>query len=226
MLKQPPVGRKQLGFSIVEIMTVVIIISLLITAGLPGYENFVRNNQAFIIASRLESSLRLAQGEAIKRGLPVTVCPISKFNPTAAPNEDSEQYPCESSTTWDAWKVFADPNFNATEDFSNGWPIVQYVGGDIPPGTVTSNMSGPITYDPMGFANLNPSTTRAGWTWSSAFDSGEWQWSYTYDSEYAGAYGDRLFTIVPDGCTGNNARLVTISQNGVIAISNTDCYGI
>lgn len=226
MQKLPLVGKKHFGFSVIEIMTVVIIISLLITAALPGYENFVRNNQAFIIASRLESSLRLAQGEAIKRGVPVTVCPIVNFNPTAAPDENSEQYPCSNSTTWDAWKVFADPDFDATEDFSNGWPIVQYVGGDIPEDTITSNIAGPITYDPMGFANVNPSTTRAGWTWSSAFSSGEWQWSYTYDSAYTGEYGDRLFTIVPNGCTGNNARLVTVSQNGVIAISNTTCYGI
>ncbi len=119
-----------------------------------------------------------------------------------------------------------DPNFNATEVFTDGWPIIQYVGGDIPTDSVTSNVSGHITYDPMGFANLNPQVTRAGWTWSSTLSSGDWVWSYTYGSAYNGTYSDRIFTIEPAGCTGNNARLVEVTQNGVITISNADCYGI
>lgn len=220
-------GKLIRAFSMVEIITVIVIIALLITAAIPGYENFVRNNQAFILASRLETSLRLAQGEAIRRGIPVTVCPItSSFNPTQPFNQSLEQYPCQNTTTWDAWKVFADPNFNATEDFSNGWPIIEYVGGDIPSGTITSNIAGPITYDPMGFANVHPGTTRAGWTWSDTYSSGEWQWGYTFNSAYTGTYSDRLFTIVPNGCTGDNARTVDLSQNGTLTVSNTNCYGI
>lgn len=225
MRTQLPAG-KNVAFSLIEIMTVVIIISLLITAAIPGYENFVRNNQAFVISSRLESSLRLAQAEAIKRGVPVTICPIEDFNPTASLNQSSEQYPCADTTTWNAWKVFVDPNFDAEEDYTDGWPIISYVGGDIPTDSVNSNVSGPITYDPLGFANVNPTITRAGWTWSDNFNSGEWEWSYSYNSEYTGDYANRLFTIVPNGCSGNNARLVEVSQNGVITITNTTCYGI
>ncbi len=224
MQLQPRVGKSR-AFTVIELMTVLVIMSLLITAAVPGYEDFVRNNQANIIASRLEASLRLAQGAAIKNGIPVTVCPISaSFNPTVAFNESIEQWPCQSITTWDAWKVFTDPDFNAMEDFSNGWPIIEYVGGDIPSGTITTNVAGPITFDPMGFANINPSATRSGWSWSDSYSSGEWQWSYTYGSTYSGTYS-RAFTIVPDGCTGQNAREVDITQNGVITITNIDCYG-
>lgn len=228
MQVQPFVGRKRnLAFTVVELMTVIVIMSILITAAIPGFENFMRNNQAFIIATRLESSLQRAQAEAISRGIPVTVCPIgSNFNPTTAFNQASEQYPCLNTTTWDAWKVFIDPNFSGVENFSDGWPIILYVGGDFPEGTVTSNVSGRITFDPMGFANLNPSTTRAGWTWSSSYSSGDWAWSYAYSSPYNGSYTDRLFTIVPEGCSGNNARIVEVTQNGVITTANIDCYGI
>lgn len=216
----------KLGFTVVEMMTVVIIISLLLTAAIPGYENFVRNNQAFILASRLESSLRLAQSEAIKQGIPVTVCPISStFNPTADFNQSQEEWPCQNTATWNAWKVFSDPNFDFSEDFSDGWPIIKYVGGDIPPNSITSNISGPITFDAMGFANIDPAGTRSGWSWSNSFSSGEWQWSYTYSSAYTGSYY-RLFTIVPPGCTGQNARALEITQNGVITVANIDCYGM
>lgn len=223
MQQQPLVGKSLgRGFSIIELMTVIIIIGLLITAALPGYQNFVRNNQAFILASRIESALRLAQGEAIKRGIPVTVCPISSsVNQATSFSSSTEQYPCLNTTTWDAWKVFADPDMNAAEDFSDGWPVIKYFG-DVPPGSITSNVAAPITFDPMGFANVNPNVTRSGWTWSSSYSSGEWQWSYSYGSAYAGNY-ERVFTVVPTGCTGQNARLVTVTQNGVITIVNSAC---
>jgi len=223
MNKLRSVGRKNdFGFTIVEIMTVVVISALLLTIAIPGYENFMRNNQSSVLASRLASSLNLARAEAIKRGVPVTVCPISSsFNPTSAFNESTEQWPCQATNTWNAWKVFTDAKFNAVEDFSDGWPIVQYVGNN-PPGALTSNVSGPITFDPMGFTNINPGASRSGWTWSSSYSSGEWQWSYAYNSTYAGSYS-RVFTITPAGCTGNNARSVIITQNGVISITNADC---
>lgn len=224
MRQRLPAGKKR-GFTIIEIMTVVVIASLLIVATFPGYENFIRNNEAFIAASRLAEALRLAKAEAIKYGIPVTVCPISaNFNPTAAFNEASEEWPCQNTTAWDAWKVFKDPNFNGVENFSAGWPVIKYYG-DVDPGTITSNLSGRITFDPLGFANIQPATTRAGWTWSTFYFSGEWQWTYTYASAYSGSYY-RLFTVVPEGCTGKNAKSVEITQNGVITIDNIDCYGI
>lgn len=223
MQQQLPAGNFLIrGFSIIELMTVIAIVALLITAVLPGYQNFVRNNQAFIVATRIESALRLAQGEAIRRGMPVTVCPISaNLNLATTFSTSTEEYPCLNTTTWDAWKVFADPNLNATEDFSDGSPIIKYFG-DVPPGSVTSNVSAPITFDPMGFANINPSATRSGWSWTSSYSSGEWQWSYSYGSAYTGSY-ERVFTIIPIGCTGQNARLVTVTQNGVITIVNSAC---
>ncbi|HSX19716.1 MAG TPA: GspH/FimT family pseudopilin [Gammaproteobacteria bacterium] len=229
MRQQPRAGKRlKKGFTIIEILTVVIIVSLLMTAAIPGYENFVRNNQAFIIASRLEDSLRLAQGEAIRLGIPVSVCPITGFNPTAALNQASEQYPCQNTTTWDAWKVFSDASNNGVENFSNGWPVIQYVGGDIPAGSVVSNVAGRITYDPLGFAVTNPTVTRtsSNWTWSSSYVSGQWTWSYSFVGAYGGSYGDRFFSITPLGCTGNNARLLDLAQNGSITISNIDCYGL
>lgn len=223
MKLQPNAGNHlKYGFTIIELMAVIAIVALLVTAVLPGYQNFVRNNQAFIMASRLESSLRLAQAEAIKRGIPVTVCPISEsINLATSFSNSTEEYHCLDTTTWNALKVFTDPGMNATEDFSDGWPIIKYFG-DVQPGTITSNISGPITFDPMGFANINPSATRSGWTWSNSYTSGEWQWRYSYGTAYTGSY-ERIFMITPTGCTGQNARLVTITQNGVITIVNTNC---
>lgn len=217
------VGKyKNRAFTIVELLTVVGIMVLLIAAAIPSFTDFLRNNESITVATRLASSLRLAKAEAIKSGIPVTVCPISgTFNPTAAFSQTTEQWPCQNITTWAAWKVFTDPNMNASEDFSDGWPVLAYVG-NIGTVTVTSNIAGPITFDSMGFANIQPATTRAGWNWSSSFSSGEWDWNYNYSSAYGGTYY-RVFTISPSGCTGKNARAIEITQNGVISITNVDC---
>lgn len=216
-------SAKQAGFSIVELMTVVFISALLLAVALPSYENFVQNNASISMASRLATAMRVAQAEAIKRGIPVTICPISStFNPTAAFNESTEEWPCQATTSWDAWKIFVDPNLDATEDFSNGWPVIAYVK-NTEDGVITSNISGPVTFDPMGFANIDPSATRTGWTWSNSYNgSGEWNWSYAYTSSYTGSYY-RVFVIAPPGCTGDNGRSVEINQNGLIVVSNSAC---
>lgn len=209
------------GFTIVEVLTVVAIIAILLTAAIAGYENFVSNNQASIIASRLADSLRLAQSQAVRTGLPITVCPIS---PEATDDSfvDSalDGYTCLDSTEWDAWKVFIDPNFAGVGD--GGSLLIDFVGGH-PVGAVVSNISGPIIFDTFGFANINPVESRSGWSWNSSMDS-DWTWSYTYSSEYTGDYY-RVFMVVPPGCTGNNARAVEVTQNGLIIINHVDCYG-
>lgn len=223
MLTLQPVGKlNKQAFTIIELIVVVAISALLAIAAVPGYQNFVQNNASLSIASRLAGSLRLARTEAIKQGIPVTVCPISNtFNPSAAFNESIEEWPCQSTTTWDAWKVFADPNFDATEDFSDGWPILQYVKNS-QNGVMTSSISGPITFDPMGFASVSPASTNSSWNWSSTYSSGEWQYSNEFDSAYAGSVS-RTFTISPPGCTGNNGRVITIRQNGLITVEKSAC---
>lgn len=226
MKAQLSVGKK-LGFTLVEMLAVILIVTIMIIGVVPGYQDMIRNTQATTMADRLAQSLRLAQSEAIKRGVPVTVCPISaSFDPATAfdTNEDlatSEQWPCVDTSTWSAWKVFVDPNFDAVEDYTDGSPIILYVKNEIA-GSITANVSGSLTYDPMGFANINPSSTRSGWTWSSSFGSGEWSWSYGYSSEYSGAYY-RAFTVTPDGCTGNHGRLVEINQTGLVTTNSATC---
>lgn len=213
---------KQFGFTIVEMLALIVMLTILVTGVVPGYQDLVRNTQATTITDRLAESFRIAQSEAIKRGVPVTVCPISgDFNPTGDFDEGTEQWPCVDTNNWNAWKVFADPNFDGAENFDDGWPIILYVKNDIQD-SITSNIAARITYDPMGFANINPTDTRSGWSWSGSYSSGEWGWSYGYSSDYSGAYY-RAFTVTPDGCTGNNGRLLEITQTGTIKITNTTC---
>lgn len=223
MLVLRPAGKlNKRAFTIIELMVVVAISALLAISAIPGYQNFVQNNASLSIASRLTASLRLARTEAIKRGIPVTICPIANtFNPTAAFNESIEQWPCQNTATWDAWKVFADPNFDASEDFSDGWPIIQYVKNS-QNSVMTSSVSGPITFDPMGFARVSPASTNSNWNWSATYSGGEWQHSNEYSAAYSGSV-TRTFTITPPGCTGNNGRVITIRQNGLITVEKSAC---
>ena len=63
MQTQLRVGKKSTAFTIVEIMTVIVIMAILIAAGIPAMESMLRNTQSITTASRLASSLRLAKWE-------------------------------------------------------------------------------------------------------------------------------------------------------------------
>ena len=200
------INKKSRGFTIVEMMTVVVIMTLLITAAIPGYQNFVRNNEAIALATRLASSFRLAKGEAIKRGKSVSICPIAPGSTPADPTLSSDI--CSDTLDWDAWKVYEDTDGNSDDNGSE--PIIRYVE-DIPPGTIKTNIAGSLLFDPMGFAQVTP-TNVSSWSW--------WgNYSYSRDTDIS-----RVFHIIPQGCTGRNARTVEVMNNGTITVSISDCY--
>ena len=132
---------------------------------------------------------------------------------------------CATSTNWDAWKVFVDPAFNGREDViaNTTYPVIEYVKNDVA-SSITSSTTDRITFDPMGFANINTvATTRSGWTWASTFANSEWSWTYTFSgTAYTGTYS-RTFTIKPSGCTGTNGRQLEINQNGTLVITSVSC---
>lgn len=221
-------NKKLSSFTVVETMVVIVIASILIISAIPNLSTMLRNNQANIAAGKLLASLNLAKAEAIKEGIPVSICQVdlsSAFSTSSAPTETAQQYACGTSTTWDSWKVYQDPGFSATENYDAGWgvwPVIEYATVE-PSGIITVNSGSRITFDQLGFANTAPDTTRTGWSWSSSVSSGEWSWGYTYTSSNTSNEPTKVFTIVPTGCTGNNAITLRIYQSGVIERSLTAC---
>ncbi len=89
---------KKNGFTLIELLITIIIAGVLLTIGVPSYQEFVRKNQTITNANNLVTALNLARSEAIKRGVQVTL-----------------QRKSATSKVWDeGWDVYTDLNGNGS----------------------------------------------------------------------------------------------------------------
>jgi len=59
--------RRQSGFSMIEVMVVVTLMSILMFLAVPNLKTWMANNRVRTVADALQNALRQAQGEAVKR---------------------------------------------------------------------------------------------------------------------------------------------------------------
>lgn len=76
---KPPVGRTaaQRGFTLIELMLVIIVMAILVGIGAPSFRDLVLSTRIKNAASDIYGALVLARSEAIKRGTNVTITPVS-----------------------------------------------------------------------------------------------------------------------------------------------------
>lgn len=80
--------RNQRGFTLVEIMVAVGVLAVLLVVGVGSFREVTRNSRVRAQANKVVSAMNLARSEALKRSLPVTVCP-------SADGAD-----CDGATDW------------------------------------------------------------------------------------------------------------------------------
>jgi type IV fimbrial biogenesis protein FimT len=87
------------AFTILELMITITIMAILVTIGIPAFQDYALKQRLNAAVNALHSDLLLARSQAIYRDMQVTACP---GNPTAG---------CAGSTEWsDGWIVFGDRN--------------------------------------------------------------------------------------------------------------------
>jgi type IV fimbrial biogenesis protein FimT len=100
------------GFTLPELLIVMLIAGILITIGVPSFKYVTTANRISSEVNGLLGDLQFARSQAIKAGLPVTVC------------SSTDQATCNGGPTWQGgWIVFLDANGNQTVDA--GEPIVR-----------------------------------------------------------------------------------------------------
>ena len=89
--------KKNTGFTLIELMITLAIISILLIVGLPSLKTFLQSNQLVAASNELVAGFNIARSEAIKLNTSVTIC------------ESSDGETCATTGDWEnGWIVFVD----------------------------------------------------------------------------------------------------------------------
>lgn len=84
--------RRASGFSIIELMIVLVIASILVAVAGPGFQDLMGNNRSISEVYTLRATLNHARSEALARRAPVVVCPTIDGDACAESDDWSTGY--------------------------------------------------------------------------------------------------------------------------------------
>ncbi len=132
------------GFTIIELMLTIAVAAVILTLGVPSFQDLMERNQLTSNINRFISSLALARSESIKRNQRVVVCP------------SSDGTSCSGTGYDNGWIIFVDTNNNGSRDTSDDeeliWQGESIAAGMTLRGTGLYNSS--IPYIPSGRISL------------------------------------------------------------------------
>lgn len=131
--------KKKSGFTLLELLITVAMISIIMAFGIPAMQEFTQNDRLTTNINTLIGHLALARSEAVKRSQPVSIC-ASNNTVSCAGNWE------------DGWLIYVDANSNNALDGGEEILRVQQAldgGNTLTPTTIGTQ----ITYDYRGFVN-------------------------------------------------------------------------
>ena len=157
-----PSNRGNSGYTMMELVMTMAIVAILGTIAVPGFKFVTTSNRIATEVNGLLSDIQFARSQAVKEGLPVTVC------------TSSDGATC-TSTDWGlGWIVFLDANSSKSVDAGEAIIRTQpaFTGTDTfvaTPGTFHALTFNRMGYAPTGLPNavnitLHDSTSNASWT--------------------------------------------------------------
>ena len=136
--------KKNKGFTLIELMVTVSVLSILVVVGIPQMTQFAASNRLSSEINQIVGALNLARSESVKRGRVVTICG------TTTPNNNGAI--CNSTDWEDGWIVFMD--VDRDREFDNGTDIKIKIGGEMTAGNTlrlfNSDNFGYLQYRPDG----------------------------------------------------------------------------
>jgi len=135
--------NKLSGFTLVEMLMTVAVGAILLVIGIPSFRYVTNSNRIAAEINGLLGDMQFARSEAVKEGIPVTVCVST--NSTACDGVNV--------TTWqNGWIVFSDANGDAAVNGNDVILRVQkpFASTDT---FVATNAVGAVTFNREGYAN-------------------------------------------------------------------------
>ena len=147
LIKDQQIGS---GFSLIEMLVVIAVLSILLAVSLPNFQNMIERSGTNSQAKLFLTTLNLARSEAIKRGGNVAIC------------ASTDGADCSKGAWGEGWIVFFDANGNAnglagSVDAGDTLIRVFDSGGSA---NVTTLFNGDFfKYSALGFSATNDSRT-------------------------------------------------------------------
>jgi type IV fimbrial biogenesis protein FimT len=123
----PAMKSRQSGFTLIELMVSLLVLSILFAAAVPSFREFTRNNRIVATQNDFVTAMSLARSEAIKQSRNVTLC------------SSADGQSCSGSTDWASGWIVTVPGGGLLQTWSAP-------GGDI----VTEGTASSLTYEPLG----------------------------------------------------------------------------
>jgi type IV fimbrial biogenesis protein FimT len=137
--------RRERGFTLIELMIVVVILAILLAVAGPSFFDSLTRNQVRTQTSLVVSSLNLARSKAVERNHPVSICTSTYSTAQANPI-------CDGALTLnDGWVIFLDA---AEDGVSAADEVVKAIEG-LPDDFTIKNAVFPITFYPDGSASTS-----------------------------------------------------------------------
>lgn len=147
--RNAPVAR---GFTLVELMVVLIVLAVLVGMAMPSFTQMVNRNRLTAAANEMVASMQIARVEAVRRNMRVALCPSTDGSTCAGAD-------------WSRLIVFADANGNGNPGDA-GDEVVRFVESEA--AGLTVNASGNvatnnrIAFASDGFARVGNAGARVG----------------------------------------------------------------
>ena len=86
------------GFTLIEVLVTIVVVSILLAAGVPSFMDFIKNNRLSAQANSLVAAVQVTRNEAVKRGTGMVICA-----------KDPDNVACSGDNNWtNGWIMFTD----------------------------------------------------------------------------------------------------------------------
>lgn len=136
--------RAMHGFTIIELMIVLVIAAIALGLALPSFSNLIRNNELATARDSLLDAFQFARSEAVSRNTEVSICP------------SNNGATCTAGASWaDGWIIYADTGVGLNSTIGQVLKVVQETKAI--QATHNAAMAGLnpalfVRYEPQGFA--------------------------------------------------------------------------